>query len=297
MANEASIIEKTLSQEFRDFLYSRMIVIKNPAAYLDNFLNIMTIDCYNEPNVKKATTLFQVLLFLLIFVGFFTLFAFVMTISTLESGDNILTTVIFDTVLLLYYYFLINAGIRKKELKNRYMGFRLSNGVIPVLHVLKEEFDTHPDSEMSIDLSPIEDKLNKINQEKYNNGREQTFIKTWFTYTSPLQTGGNIRITIADKFRLRKYTKTSSCGNIKSKRKEKTTHFVKVELYLPESKSVVQKPDQKYPDCKVKLLSETNKSAVAVAGKFVNPDPEKDVVLPSAVLTTMANAFKCYKQA
>lgn len=297
MANDASAIEKALPQEFRDFLMSRRITINNPTAYLDNFMNIMTIDCYNEPRVKKLTTLFHTLLFLLIFVGFFTIFAFVMTLSTLASGDNILTTVIFDGVLFLYYYVLINTGIRKKELKNRYMGFRLSNGVIPVLHLLKEEFDSHPHSEMSIDLSPVDDKLNKIDQVKYLNGKEQTFIKTWFTYTSPLQTGGNVRITIADKFRLRTYTKTSSCGNIKSKRKEKIIHFVKVELYLPESKAAVHQPDQKYPDFKLKLLSQNNKAAVEVSGKFVNPDPGNEMVLPSAVLTTLDKAFKCYKPA
>jgi hypothetical protein len=294
MANEASIIEKSLSQEFRDFLFSRRMVIKNPAAYLDSFINVALIDNLNETAVKKATSLFQILMFLLIFAAFFTIFALVITLSALENSENIVTAIIFDVILLVYYYFLINAGARKKELKNRYMGYRLTKGLVPVLSVLKEEFDTKPDAEMTVDLSPVDDKLNMINQIKYLNGKEQTFIKTWFTFTSPLQTGGNIRITLADKFRLRTYTKRSSCGNLKSKRKEKSIHFVKVELYLPESKALLHKPEQKSSDIKAKALSQGNKSAIAVVGKYVNVQTGTDGVLPSAVLTTMAKAFKCY---
>lgn len=297
MANESVIIEKSLSQEFRDFLYSRRMAIKNPASYLDSYKKISLIDCHIQPEIKKVTTLYQILMFLLIFAVFFTFFAFFLTISVFDNSDNFITAIIFDTVLLLYYYFLFKTGSRKKELKNKSMGSRLTNGVIPVLSVLKEEFDTNPESEMTIDLSPVEDKLNKISQIKYLNGKEQTYSKTWFVFTSPLQTGGNIRITIVDAFRLRTYTKTSSCGNIKSKRKEKNTHYVKVELYLPENQASVHKPDQKYPDFKVKLMNEKNKSAVAVVGKFVNADPLTNIVLPSAVFTTMVKAFKCYRPA
>ncbi|MGE5670516.1 MAG: hypothetical protein ACM31E_03670, partial [Fibrobacterota bacterium] len=282
MADEAAIIEKTLSQEFCNFLLSRRMTIKNPAAYLDSFINIGEINNYNEQAVKKVTTLFNVLLFLLIFIAFLTFFALFITVSTLERADNIPIAIIFDAALAIYYYFLIKTGLRKKKLKNRYMGFRLTMGVIPVLQILKEEFDTNPGSEMDVDLSPVFNKLNKVNQISYHNGSEQTFIKTWFTFTSPLQAGGNIRITIVDKFRLRTYTKRSSCGNVKSKRKEKTTHFVKVELYLPESKAVVHQLEQKEADFKVKLLSEKNKSAIGVVGKFVNLDSGMDIVLPSA---------------
>jgi hypothetical protein len=295
MANESAVIEKSLSQEFRDFLFSRRMVIKNPALNLDSFKKISMIDCHNQPEIKKVTTLYQILMFLLVFAVFLSFFAFFMTLSVLENSDNIIAAIIIDTVVLLYYYFLFKTGLRKKELKNKAMGFRLTNGVIPVLSVLKEEFDTDPESELTIDLLPLDDKIYKINQVKYMNGKEQTFSKTWFVYTSPLQSGGNIRITIADTFRLRTYTKTSSCGNIKSKRKEKTTHFIKVELYVPESIASVHQPDQKHPDFKVKLLRENNKAAVAVVGKFANVDPLMDIVLPSAVFTTMAKAFKSYR--
>jgi hypothetical protein len=65
-------------------------------------------------------------------------------------------------------------------------------------------------------------------------------------------------------------------------------------LYLPESKGILQGAVQKSADFKAKALKQGNKSAIAVVGKYVNLKPSTDGVLPSAVLTTMAKAFKCY---
>jgi hypothetical protein len=201
-------------------------------------------------------------------------------------GWSIVTLPVFVLVVGAVIFFLVMwIFLRQIDVSNNFRSFTL-----PVLSVMREDFDASKPMRLRMNLDPPNVSLKKTNESKpyskgvYHKIIDTTYVDPWMSVSAVLVDGTKLSWNVTDEVRERKKTKKNARGKYKSKTKYRKKTEIEVEMGL------LRKSYSMLPTADSALTSDEKRHRVSLE-REVRTD-SLDPIDPRALIDVVANVYR-----